>query len=243
MDNEKIIDITENTTEAETPEVKEKPKKQKNISINTFDKIMKATYEPTATVSWNDIDITVKKTLSLQEMMEFVEAVVQLCFDEESGNYLPEVRDFAIKLNTLTNYANFKMPQNLNHQYELIYCTNAFETVLTKVNVAQFNEMCMSIDKKIQHRVDANVEALNKQVGQLLDSFENLEQKMAALYEGVDNESMSKMISAIENGVFSEQKLVQSYFDEKDKREGAESAESATADKAVENVPMESDSE
>ena len=156
MDNEKITDITENTTEKEAPEIKEKKKGQKKISINTFDKIMKDTYAPTETVAWHGVDITIKKTLSLQEMMEFVEAVVQLCFETESGKYIPEIRDFAIKLNTLTKYANFTMPHNITHQYQLIYCTDAFEKVLMNVNPQQFNEMCAAVDRRMAHESQAN---------------------------------------------------------------------------------------
>lgn len=216
MDNEKIIDITENTTEVETPEVKEKPKKQKNISINTFDKIMKATYEPTATVSWNDTDIVIKRTLSLQEMMEFVEAVVQLCFENESGKYIPEIRDFAIKLNTLTKYANFTMPRNINHQYQLIYCTDAFEKVLTKVNPQQFNEMCAAIDRRMAHESAANVFDMEKRMDSLVTAFENLEHSMSQVYGNVSGEQMVDLIDAMKNSRLDETKLVNAYFDRKE---------------------------
>ena len=101
--------------------------KTKKISVNAFQKVMKETYSPTYTFDWNGIEVTVNKTLSLKDMLEFVDDVVKSCFTEETNRYLPEVKDFVIRVCILEKYANFTMPQNVENQYELVYCTDAVQ--------------------------------------------------------------------------------------------------------------------
>ena len=54
--------------------------KNRRISINAMDSIMKTQYENINTECWNEIDITIKRTISLGDMLSFVNDVVaSLC--------------------------------------------------------------------------------------------------------------------------------------------------------------------
>ena len=130
-------------------------KTEKRISINTMDKIMKERFDNTITEQWCDIDVRIKKTLSFTEMMEFVNDVVLSCFQEDGG-FVPEVMDFAIKSNILSKYANFSLPDNLEHRYEIIYKTDAVEMVCGKINNTQLNEIVSSIKNKVKFLCDSN---------------------------------------------------------------------------------------
>lgn len=186
--------------------------KTKKISVNAFQKAMKETYEPTNTFDWNGIEVTVNKTLSLKDMLEFVDNVVKSCFTEETNTYLPEVKDFVISVCILEKYANFTMPQNVQNQYELVYCTDAVHQVMKYINLEQYNSIITSIDNKINNIAQANIESINKQMNELFSSFDNLQDKLGGLFAGLNSEDITNLTKAIADGGLDNEKLVEVYM-------------------------------
>lgn len=185
--------------------------KTKKISINTLDKIMKENYIKLEPFEWYGNEVIVKRTLSFKEVLEFVDSVVKSCFSYEDGAYMPEVKDFAIKTCILEKYANFALPNNVEHKYELVYQTNAVEEVLQRVNARQYNEIITAIDLKVSHLASANIEAVNKQMNELYSAFNNLQEQLENMFSGVNPEDFTKMLGAFaENGI-DEAKLVDAF--------------------------------
>lgn len=186
-------------------------KNEKKISINSLDKIIKENYNNTTTAVWYDVEVTIKKTLAFKDMLEFVNDVVMSCFQDKSG-FVPEVVDFAIKSNILSRYANFSLPDKLEHRYEIIYCTDAVEFVRQFINMEQLNEITASINKKISYLCNTNVMNIQKQIMELVSSFETMQQRTTDMFANLTPEDMAKVLSAFEDGKFSEEKLVEAYL-------------------------------
>lgn len=185
--------------------------KTKKISINAMDKIMKENYTSTETFDWCGIEVTVKKTLAFKEVLEFVDSVTKSCFSSVDGAYLPEVKDFAVKTCILEKYANFTLPNNIEHKYELIYQTNAIEEVLHRINARQFNEIMCAINDKINHIAQANIESINKQMAELYTAFDNLQTQLESAFSGINPEDFTKFIGALGDGGIDEAKLVEAF--------------------------------
>lgn len=217
MDNEKIIDMSENTTEIETSENNKKSKNNR-ISINAFEKAMNKTYAPLDTVVWNDLELKIKRTISLKDVMDIVNNVTGLCFADD-GTFIPEVKDIALKAGIIEKYTNLALPRNIEFKYKLIYCTDVFNVVTTHINPQQFKELLYAVERKLDYEAKTNIAKFNKQMEKLLDAFESVEHQLASVFKGVDDKSMVELIDAIKDGKIDEQKLVQSYFDVKDNRE------------------------
>lgn len=130
-------------------------KNEKRISITALDKIMKEKFDNQVVDTWNDIEVVMKRNLSITETLEFVNDVVMSCFSDSNG-FVPEVMDFAIKSNILSKYANFSLPDKLEHRHEIIYRTDAVFFVCEHINMEQLREITASIDKKnclsLQHK-------------------------------------------------------------------------------------------
>lgn len=186
--------------------------KTKKISVNAFQKVMKETYSPTYTFDWNGIEVTVNKTLPIKDMLEFVDDVVKSCFTEETNRYLPEVKDFVIRVCILEKYANFTMPQNLENQYELVYCTDAVQQVMKYINPEQYNSIITSIENKINNIAQANIEAINQQMNELFNSFDNLQDKLGGLFAGLNSDDITNLTKAIADGGLDNEKLVEVYM-------------------------------
>lgn len=204
-------------TDYKRPELKEeKPmakKKTKRISVNAMDEILKR-FENTETVQWNGLDVVITKTLSLEEMIAFADSVVKSCFDQASSTYMPEIKDFAIRSNVMERYANFTLPSKVEHQYDMVMRSGAFEMILNYINHAQFNGLMQAIEAKLQNAAEANVQMVFRKFDDVVTSFEGLQDKVGALFAGVDQADIGKLMSAISEHGVSEEKVVKAYMEQ-----------------------------
>lgn len=184
---------------------------EKKISISTLDAIIKENYNNTVTAEWYGVEVTIKKTLSLNEVLEFVNDVVMSCFQDKRG-FMPEVVDFAIKSNILSRYANYSLPDKLEHRYEIIYFTDAVEFVRQYINDNQLDEITASIYKKINYLCNSNVMEIQKQMMDLVSAFDTMQKKTADMFGNLTPEDITKVIGAFEDGKLSEEKLVEAYL-------------------------------
>jgi len=187
--------------------------KVKRISINQLEVQAKEMHKDDAVIDWNGIEVTVKYRLSLKEMLGFVDSVVQSCFMEGSGTYLPEIKNFAIRANVLDTYANFTLPKNIETQYTLICDTDAYDVVVQNIDPEQFADILEAIDSKVEMTARANIERLNYQMGVLYDKFEALEDQIGNLFSSVTPDEVKKIAEAVSNGNLDEDKIVQAYIE------------------------------
>ena len=200
--------------------------KRQRISVNAFEKVAKANSN-SKTITWNDIEITITPSLSLKDMMRFVSNVVSLCFVGKDNAYHPEVKDFAVKANVLEMYANFTLPKDINKQYEFIYNTDAFETVLMNVNPHQFPEVMVAIDKKLENLAASSVADAERRMNDLLSSVESIGTQLESVFSGIDAETMTGIAEALKDGKIDEAKLMESYMSKKYDESVVEIPESA----------------
>jgi hypothetical protein len=208
-------------TDYKLPELKEekpmatKKTKSNRISIATMDDILKRRQE-TETVQWNGLDVVIKKDLAMDDMLNFVDSVVRSCFDAQTGEYRPEAKDFAMRANILTRYANFALPEkNTEHQYEIAVFSGAADMVLRYVNAAQFNEMSRAIDEKIAYMASANIQVLTKRFDDVVMAFQKLQSDIGKQFAGVGDGELAALVKAASNSSISEEALVKEYFKQK----------------------------
>lgn len=187
-------------------------KKIQKISVNAMDEIMKR-FDTVETIEWNGLQVVIKKNLSLEEMMTFANSVVKSCFDQASGAYMPEVKDFAIRANVLDMYTNFTLPKDLSKQYDMVIWSGAVEMVLNYINYAQFNELVKAIDSKLQNTADANIQAFITKLDNVTTAFSDMQTEMEKMFSGVDTEDIGKLVGAIANGNNTEEGIVKSYLE------------------------------
>lgn len=189
--------------------------KTKKVSINEFEKYFKANKAEDSIVKVGDMEITVKKVLDLDEMLAFVGGVVDSCFVGDEDIFVPEVKVFAIKSNVLSYYANMNLPEDLNKRYQFIMCTDVYDEVINHINAAQFEDICFSIDEKIENRCQVNIDSANKKIEDIRNTVDNMLESIESVFSGINSEDISGLVSAITNGKLDEDKLVEAYVKQK----------------------------
>ncbi len=200
-------------------------KDTKRVSISAWEKVMKEHFDDTPVhVDWNGIDVEIKKTLPLKEMIVFVEEVVDACFGKD-GVFLPQAEQFAIRSGILSHYAGFAMPESLEKQYELVMKTDAADVVLKHVNETQLDDIIESADRKIDFLCDSNAMTIKAETDKVMAEFQKLGESMEAVFGGMSAEDIQKILSSVGNlGEVDEGKIVEAYVNQKQEAEAAEAA-------------------
>lgn len=190
--------------------------KANRIDASTLIEAVNKVSEQTAEFEWNGMNVVVNRVLPMKTMMEFVDYVTKTCFGED-GEYLPEVKDFAIKSCLLEMYANFDLPTDLSTRYAVIYNSDIVDAVLNCIEGRQFGEIINAIEQKIANLAQANVQMVYAQMNHINDEFENLQNNITALFTGVSQDDLKKLVNAVSNGNIDEGKIVQSFVSQKKK--------------------------
>lgn len=191
-------------------------KKASRISINKLESTMRNNVINVPMKENEEIEITIRRVLPLQEVLQFVEDVVSSCIDAESGRYIPEIRAFTIRASVLTRYANFTLPKDLEKQYEVIYNTDAFDQVMEQINKTQYEEIVCSIDERIRHEVSMMESTVAGQMADLTARINSFIDNSEDLFGSVDSGDMSVLVKNLSNsGNVDEGKLVRAVFDAK----------------------------
>ena len=187
-------------------------KENPRISVNIWERIAKEEFEETVTEPWFGIDITINCSLGLQDVLGFVSEVADACFTS-SGEFLPEIMDFAIRRGVLTRYANFTLPENVEKQYWLIYNTDAVGAVMRHVNRSQFREITDAINEKVKHMRNSDIMALRSKIMEVADVFTRMQEETAGLFKGLSQEDVQAFIGAVKDNAAVEEKIVDAYVD------------------------------
>lgn len=184
---------------------------KKRVPIDSFDKVVRGQAVSDTIVKWHDIELAVKHTVGFTDMMEFTHDVAESCFSE-SGAFVPEVMDFAIKSNILTRYTNLTLPEELEHRYALIYGSDIVDIVCEHINREQLQEITTAVKRKVNYACDANITEIQRKAAEMLNAFEKLGEKIERMFSNVSQEDIQKLLGAVSNGGFNEDALVKAYL-------------------------------
>ncbi len=196
--------------------------KMKKISISQMDKVMKNLSNTEAAFEWNGITVVVKTLLSFQEMMEFAGRVKANCFVE--GEYLPEVRDFAIRDCIVDMYSNIRLPDNIEHKYEILYRTDICQEIVKYINPEQYEQLLVAIDDKVTAASESNTEELRLRIEEIAHELDNMVTEAGALFDGIDKSDIETIFEAVKSsGRIDEEKIARAYMDAANERRETES--------------------
>ena len=93
------------------------------------------------TVMWHGIAVTLRPLLSLVEVTQFVNSVMDSCYDKEHDVFVPDMMDFAFRVNAVSRYACVELPESIEEQYSILYNTDIFDTIVSYANAAQLQSI------------------------------------------------------------------------------------------------------
>lgn len=90
---------------------------------------------------WNGMAVTVRPLLPVGEVSKFVNSVMGACYDQTNDIFIPEMMDFAFRVNTVMRYACVELPADVEEQYTVLYNTGLFSAVMSVINEGQISSI------------------------------------------------------------------------------------------------------
>lgn len=185
-------------------------KSEKKISISELDNVIKEMENETV-VEWNGLELKIRHTISIQEMFDLVNEVVDLVIDDDYG-YAPEFELFAFKSGVVEKYTNIRLPDNLAHRAEIIYKTGIMEFISEYINAEQFADIVHGIKQKIDFMLNSRISMVSKKLDEVMDTAEAMSQQMETIFSEISPKELVDFTRAAMDNHIDEEKLVSAYI-------------------------------
>lgn len=143
---------------------------------------------------FKDITLQVRRTLPLEDAMNFVRDIVATCIDDEQAEFLPELFDFAVRMYVVMYYANVDLSKDAKKAYRILYDTDLFEQVYAHVNTAQSSNLILSAEKRIEHWKNILSSSVAGKVTEMMHKMEDVVASSAEMAETIDSEDFKAAV-------------------------------------------------
>lgn len=175
-----------------------------------FEEVLNATdgEATSTTITWNGLDIEVKKTISLTEAVILVDNVVSASYSSTTGEYRPDFQHFTFEAAIITFFTNIELSNDSNAIYQILYGTSLFDTIRQSISQKQLSMLHTAVEKRVNYLNNSNIERVAKEINRLIDSMNAFDEEAKRLLEGISQEDINKIMSAFSSGEFNMDKLV-----------------------------------
>lgn len=147
---------------------------------------------------YNGAEIQVKNALPLKEASAFVRSVAETCFSEDTGEYVPELREFALRLYTLIFYAGFKPPKSAEKVYEMVFLTDICTRVTKQIEYGQYIELIDAIDERIADKRAANTATASMQMREFIGRMSSAMDESNRVIEDLKGDELRDAIDRLQ---------------------------------------------
>lgn len=187
---------------------------QNTVLFEDLIKFMNEKTKSTVTVKSCGQDIEVTPVISMSAFDNCVARIVDMLYDDD-GNYVPNLKEFFIRIVLLFAYTNVRFPDDvgnvLSDLYELVYRTTFYNDVMKAASAEQVSEIRSAVDSIVEYHNQNNMDKVNKQISILSDGIENLGSQLVNVFGNLSDDDVKKLLSAIENNQIDEGKLMRAY--------------------------------
>ncbi len=96
------------------------------------------------TARWRGVEVRIKKYLSLEEFVEFVNNVMSMCVDKDNNPHM-ELLDFVFRIGVITTFTDIELPQPVVQQFKYLYWTDIYQFVTERIGAGQIELLEKSI--------------------------------------------------------------------------------------------------
>lgn len=196
-------------------------KKSEKINISAFEKAVKeAPNFQGTTVEWYGLELKIRTSISLNEMVDSVSVIYNSCFlsDEE---YMPEAFDIALRCEMIEKYTNITLPSSVEKRYELIYGTNLLDIINTYADSDQVSAIIEAARNRINYKKAMNISKFEKRQNEILNTLENLQTQMEQVFGSISNDDIKSVLKAVSSAGIDESKLAEAIIKKKYKETDA----------------------
>lgn len=167
------------------------------ISFKEFKDDVNARFDEVESVSWLGKEIEIKKHLELHEVLNFVDDVIDNCYQGTDVKvFMPELKDYAINFCLITYYTNIDLIDPISdeddgfHPDTFITKSDIIELIMDHIDLKQFNDIVIAIGAKIEYINQTYVSGVMSDISKVNNVIEDV---MPVLEELAKEESRNKL--------------------------------------------------
>lgn len=188
--------------------------------IADLSEILNGKSEDTTVIDWCDQKLSIRRFLPLPTAVMLVNAVVESCFSEDTGEYIPEMRFFAEKIATIAAYTNVDIPENNELQYQLIYQTDIMKCIETYADKSQYNDIMCAIEDGLRTRKNSNLAEFKNEVQRMTDQVTALISNITSAFGDISQDDLSAFVKAVISGEVNDGKILEAVIKKEEKDNG-----------------------
>jgi len=139
-------------------------------------------------------EVLVKSGLGLTETIGFVDSVASTVVDEETGDYHPELFDFAFGAMLLMYYTNIALPEDSGVQFELVCHTDLCFEVRKHLDIEQLDSLRAAAELKVAHLLRCAENTFASKMTELLASFAQLREMTQDVFSNIGGADLKAMV-------------------------------------------------
>ena len=186
--------------------------KVKKISINAFESGVKENFKNTVTKEWFGIPVTITKTISFEDVVNFVAEVADNCFLSD-GRYIPAAMHALINCGVVRHYANINLPSSLSAAYEQVMRSGIIDFVMPEINSAQYSDIIIAIRVMIEYACDTDVTEYRNSLVDMMASMTDLQDRTKELFGKISPDEIQTLLAAFGDVKAVENKVVDAYIE------------------------------
>lgn len=188
-----------------------------NIKADAFREYMNDHFPAERTIEVGGIQVTVKTRLSVDSMIDFVNFVVNNCF--QGDECLPQLKDFLIRIEIIRMYTNIELPNNIQDQYEFVYGSDLIGQLVDEViNRNEFNNILQAIDFKIAQIEDVAYQEYKAKIEEIYSSINAITEQISQIYDEMSPEDLTdiiKVMAGMSDGSVSDEEIARAMMNYK----------------------------
>lgn len=104
-------------------------------------------YKDIVKYNWHGKMIDIKYYLPRDDEVRLIHSVLECCGANDGAGYIiPEFVDLAIRANIVSAYTNIELPDTVDAQHRLLYCSDLYDVVLKNANHTQIENIKRSVE-------------------------------------------------------------------------------------------------
>lgn len=178
------------------------------IAFEEMDKMMDTEFQIVDKVDFHGLNLEVRRLIPYELECGIVQRVSDACFNPETGEWMPEVEDFAKKLSVIAASTNLEIPADAEDQYRLVYQSDLWSVMESHLDEEQMLDITLSIERRVSERLITNRKKFEAQFEEAAKQIGEIGRTIGEMFSGITPDEMSGIIRALGDGTLDEEKLV-----------------------------------
>lgn len=141
-----------------------------------------------------EFEIEVRRNLDFKGAMGFVHSIAASCASLDSGEYTPEVFDFAVRVNTLIYYAGFEGSEDTLKAYDVAYRSGLYDDITEVIDIDQYGVLLQAARTLVNYTRESIIAFQSAKVNELIDKMDEVMREGNSVVETLTSEEMNEKL-------------------------------------------------